>query len=558
MKERIKHYALWAKYYALWTPFVIIPVGLLVIRLMSKNYKFSLMQVLLLLGASVIVSLIIYSDNYIKTKNGKKLKDMHFIDAFSTAPDKYKNATGKKDARVPDVDEALTVDGVPSGIIFGKDPQTNKYVAKPVNEAAHFMVCGGSGTGKTQLLLTSLISMRGIDREHDSAHMLVVDPKLELTEKIVGRNINGEWNDDGTIIFDLNDRKSYGYDPLYLLNQKEHPSANDIYLEMKNIIEAILPISSADGETAFWKGLAQSVSIGSFIYSYKHGKKTLSDIVTTLISKPLKEVVREVCENSDSASKEYRICNSFLDMPDDTIGSIQANLRSLEVFSLDDNIVWQLSVNPNKFTPLDLLNTNIHICVDPKQLQANSSIVMLIISQTIQWMLTLEDYDRITEPRKPIYIIFEEFTSVISSMHITMPDIIVTMLQYARSKKCYLLLICQSLSGLLAISNNNKDLVNSAISNFSYLCFLDCFSPDSAQMVIDYVGKYDKKNVSTTRNGNHTSTQTSFEEADILNKNDLIKLAGSDELILISRIGGYNMIKKIAAWSDDNFNYKLH
>ena len=126
------------------------------------------------------------------------------------------------------------------------------------------------------------------------------------------------------------------------------------------------------------------------------------------------------------------------------------------------------------------------------------------------------------------------------------------------SKKCYLLLICQSLSGLVAISNNNKDLVNSALSNFSYLCFLDCFSPDSAQMVIDYVGKYDKKNVSTTRNGNHTSTQTSFEEADILNKNDLIKLAGSDELILISRIGGYNMIKKIAAWSDDNFSYRLH
>ncbi len=558
MIEKIKHYALWAKYYALWTPFVIIPVGLLIIRLLSKNYKFSFTQLLLLFGASVIVSLIIYSDNYIKAKNGKKLKDMHFVDAFSSRPDKYAITTGKREARIPDVDSKLLVDGVPQGVIFGKDKVSDKYIAKLAGEEGNVLYCGGSGSGKTQMLMPSILAMRADDRTYDVAHMLIVDPKLELTEKVVGRDINGNWNDDGTIIFDMTDRHSYGYDPLYVLNAVEHPSENQIYLEMKNIIEAILPISQADGETAFWKSLAQSVSIGAFVFYYKRGKHTLSDIVTAFIFKPLSEVVMEVCNNSDTSSKECKICNAYRDMPDDTIGSIQANLRALEVYALDDNVVWQLSVNPNKFSPLDLLHTNIHLCVDPKQLQANSSIIMLIISQTIQWMLTLEDYDRITEPRKPIYIIFEEFTSVISSMHITMPDIIVTMLQYARSKKCYLLLVCQSLSGLLAISNNNKDLVNSALSNFSYLCFLDCFSPDSAQMVIDYVGKYDKKNVTTTRSGNSTSTQTSFEEADILNKNDLIKLAGSDELILISRIGGYNMIKKIAAWSDDNFSYRLH
>ncbi len=141
------------KYYALWTPAAVIPIGLIVLKTLNSKYQIGVLTIAILLLISLILSLIIFSDNYIKKKNGKKVKDMHFIDAFSTAPDKYKNATGKKDARVPDVDEALTVDGIPSGIIFGKDPQTNKYVAKPVNEAAHFMVCGGSGTGKTQLLL---------------------------------------------------------------------------------------------------------------------------------------------------------------------------------------------------------------------------------------------------------------------------------------------------------------------------------------------------------------------------------------------------------------------
>lgn len=545
------------KYYALWTPVVIVPLGVLIIKKCKPRIQIEFGYIVMLLLVSLLISIYIYTDNSTRAKRGKRVKDMGLADVFSNTPDVYRHENGKDKARVPDVDKSLLADEVPKGVIFGKDPASGKYIAKQAIEEGSVSIIGGAGTGKTQMLLETLLSMRSVDRSQDDAHMLVIDPKLELTEKIVGKDENNNWNEDGTIIFDLANRKSYGYDPLYLLNSQQHPSSNHIYLEMKNIVEALIPISAADGDMAFWKGLAQSVTVGAFIYFYKRGKKTLPEIVTALISRPISEVVSEVCNTSDTKSKEFQICNSFIDMPQETIGSIQANLRPLEVYSLDDNIVWQLSVNPKKFTPEDLLKTNVHLCIDPKQLQANSSVVLLIISQTIQWILTLEDYDRTNEPRKPIYIVFEELTSVISSMKITLPDCLVTFLQYARSKKCYLISVFQSLSGLLAISNNNHDLVNSALSNYSYLCFLDCFSPDSAQMVIDYVGKYDKRSVSTTRSGQQTSTQTSFAEADILNKNDLIKLAGSDELILISRQGGYNMIKKVAAWSDPNFSCYL-
>ena len=374
-----------------------------------------------------------------------------------------------------------------------------------------------------------------------SKDYIAVDPKGEITEKLVKQNEN-----DGTIIFAPSDRKTWGYNPFYCLD--EDSTEQDVYATMKDICAALLPIGS--GDMAFWQTLANTITTGFLLYEWEYKKlRTLPEMIADIMSNPITEMIKEVADKARSGSKCYLLIASFVDMPTETVGSISANMQALGPYYMDSDIVYALSCNKRQFTPEDLVAHSVHICIQLKDMERWSSVILLLIQQTISYCLALPDASQ-DPKRKPIYIIFEELVAVLDSLHAAMPPIIVTGARFLRSKHVYLCLIAQSLSGLFAVSGGNKDMIEDLESNMAYILLFDATTPDTIRMTSDFIGTYSEKHVSWSGSGVNKQQQISYSEAPIMRASDLLVMGGSDKCILISRMSGYNLLEKAAIWKD--------
>lgn len=531
------------KYTGIWTYPLIFGCTLAVHRLVLNGVPFSQIESGLLFAVASVISLYTWTENRSKMKKGKNIDEIGLLDAFVYRPDRYEYEDGRKKAMYPSVTSSLIVKKKkPVGIVFGTlVDDSEAYVVKPAEAPGHVAIIGGSGTGKTQQLLCSIASIR------DAANVLLIDPKFEITNKICKE-------DDGTIIFDPTDRKrGWGYDPFFALG--DHASSQQIYICMKAISTALIPASASD-PNAFFLLSAQDLLTGLLIYFYKKEKiKTLPSIARDILAEPINKIVEQVTQQSTKESSEYKICIRYVGMAAETSVSISANMAlALTDFAVDEDLVYALEINPRRFNPTMLLESNIHICVDLINMERWSTLILLIVSQVINWGLQLPEGQK----HKPVYIVWEEFTACMDSLNASLPSIIVTALRYLRSKQIYCIFVMQSISGMYAVAGGNRDKVNDILSNISYQYYLDATTPDTQKMLCDYCGTYQEKHMSWSGVTSNMTTQISFSESPIVRPQDLITLGGSDEAILISSASGYSRLKKTPAWKDKYFKLYLN
>ncbi|MBR5298190.1 MAG: type IV secretory system conjugative DNA transfer family protein [Parabacteroides sp.] len=526
--SKIKLYGLWV------TPTVLLVATA---ALSSLNQKITIQAIFIMLIFGIGFQALIWSDNIARKNRGQDVSKMDAINLFKT--DEYTFDDGRERAKTPPVAEKMITPTPYGHFIFGHPIGSKDYVAKTAASEGHQLIVGGSGSGKTQALLCSLVSLRNGDNIDPAAHYMVVDPKGEITQKIVKPN-------DGTIIFAPSDRKTWGYNPFYNLN--EDSTEQDVYATMKDICSALLPLGS--GDMAFWQTLAQTITTGAMMYMWEYKKiRTLPGIISEIMCQQLTQLIREIADKARPGSKCHLLIASFVDMPSDTVGSISANMQALAPYYLDSDIVYALSCNKRQFSPEDLLSHSVHICIQLKDMDRWSSVILLLFQQTISYCLALPDASE--DPnRKPIYIVFEEMVAVLDSLHASLPPIIVTGVRFLRSKHVYLCLIAQSLSGLLAVSGGNKDMIEDFESSVSFILLFDATSPDTIRMTSDFIGTYPEKHVSWSGSGSNKSQQISYSESPIMRASDLITLGASKRAILISRTSGFNMIDKAAIWRD--------
>lgn len=446
--------------------------------------------------------------------------------------------------------ELLHKKPLPGTVVFGTDCRTKKYVCKPSEGSV--LVAGGSGVGKsTCVLIPYLLNSKG------ETHNLVVDIKHELTDLcVVPTGDRGVGDGGNTLIFDPLDRETYGFDPFYNLSDDSSPQ--EVFESMQLIAQSIVPRSSASND-AFWCDQAAKMLRGLLTYLFKEKHiRTLPEMCEQILGKPIAETLKEALSEAAPSSTEYmdlidykpESADGDVGMAAETLYSIYTNLAlKITTFCTDQNLHYCLAENPRKFSPKDLLDKSVMLCIPEHKLQQYGPTVFLIVNVVLQWILELPEHKDAPD-RKQIGIIIDECVALLQGVGGEL-SMLPQALRVQRSKGSFLLICVQSISGLRCVMS--KETVADVLSNLAWKVFLDSTTPEDQEMICKWAGQTltDKKSL---QSGKGTSSTRSVEYTDILAKSDLMLLGGTGECIVISGKAGekgpYIRLRKVPAYKD--------
>lgn len=431
---------------------------------------------------------------------------------------------GKKKAMYPDVAPELISD-IPTGVILGKDRNTGKYVCADLKDDAHYLVIGGSGSGKSSSLSIPLLL------SNPDTTFFVIDVKGELSYK------STKLGSGNRKIFNPNDRSTYGYDPFYKLNEKS--TAQDILDVMQSISAALVPMS-ADLKDPFWKLSARNYLAGLLIYFYKEGHHNFIDCIDEIMGRPAEENIKLVMEGADPESAEYHKIVQFSSMEAETLGGIIAEVNNhLGIFVDDQDLRYAFKHNYNKVNPLMLEEQiSLFITIEEHRLTTYVDVLQLVINQT------LEQLEQRREDSHPVVLLLEELPRILSAGKIAR---LLDGARTLRSRKVRLFLVTQSIEALQIAYSEPE--VTDLISNCGYTVVLSASSSKTQKTICEWCGKYMARKQSWTGEGKTRKSSVSYEEKSIVEPSDLMKLQRTGEAILITPYG-YCRVKKAPYYKD--------
>lgn len=416
----------------------------------------------------------------------------------------------------------------PTGFTFGK--YGRKYVCRPIEAPGNILILGGTGTGKSSALIIPYLLEQ---KKAGGCHNLIVDIKGELRDLT-------QMPGDGSIVVDPTDRRSYGIDPFWGLTPDSSPQ--DIFEVCQLVAVSLIP--AKDGKDAFWTTSAQQMLLGFLLYLYKYqDMRNLTDMLTYILSHPVEELAEEVLTTALPGSDEYMATIDFgANAAKDTVSGIFSNLKQT-IFPLvsDKNVAYCLGNNPDKFRPDMILTGDVYLCIPQNKLEQYGRLVFLAINLFCLWALSLPQ--KIQDPDRPyLGVIIDETTALLSGLGTGIP-LVVQMLRICRSLGIMMLIATQSLEGLRCVYT--KEQTDDLVSNCLYRVVLNATTPDSQKMISDWAGVYRRQNTTWNQQNGGRTTSVSYSEEKIVQPADLNTLGGTDDLILISAVGGYNRLKKV-------------
>lgn len=469
---------------------------------------------------SLLPAFYIYMSNNIARSGGKK--KFGLLDAFDGKPEPY-YSTKKQVAMYPEVPQQLIAGSKPSGIVLGK--YHGKYVCRPIEQDGHYLIVGGSGSGKSSALIIPTLLI------NNDVPAFVLDIKGELSR------LAKKKGDTKVHIFNPNDRRSYGYDPFY--NLKKESTEQEILETMQMVTFSLISLS-ANVKDPFWKTSARNMLCGLMIYHFKLGKNNLVDIMDAILGQSIKTSIQEVMTGSDPTTAESRYLVQFSDMADETISGIYAEMASnIIVFANDQDIRYALKHNSLKCSPVDLENGNsIYVVIREDKLTAYNQVLQLIINQTLNAL------EKRPEKSAPILFLIDELPRILSAGKI---ERLLDASRTLRSRNVRLTLVTQSVEALMTVYSENE--VVDLISNCNYKIILDASSQKTQHTISEWCGNYKEKKKIWNEAGTKQKTGISFEEKPIVEGSDLMTLAQTGEAILICPYG-YFRIQKTPYYKD--------
>lgn len=507
-------------YTGLWTQPVAMGIELKLLSLQDSGIHITGQTLISMTALSLLPAFYIYMSNNIARSGGKK--KFGLLDAFEGKPEPY-YSTKKQSAMYPEVSQQLIAGSKPSGIVLGK--YRGKYVCRPVEQDGHYLIIGGSGSGKSSaLIIPTLLINNGVPA-------FVLDIKGELSR------LAKKKGDARVHIFNPNDRRNYGYDPFY--NLKKESTEQEILETMQMVTFSLISLST-NVKDPFWKISARNMLCGLMIYHYKRGKHNLVDIMDAILGQPIKASIQEVMTGSEPTTAEYRYLVAFSDLADETISGIYAEMASnIIVFANDQDIRYALKHNSLKCSPVDLENGNsIYVVIREDKLTAYNQVLQLIINQTLNAL------ERRPEKSEPILFLIDELPRILSAGKI---ERLLDASRTLRSRNDRLILVTQSVEALMVVYSENE--VVDLISNCNYKIILDASSQKTQHTISEWCGNYKEKKKIWNEAGTKQKTGISFEEKPIVEVSDLMTLAQTGEAILVCPYG-YFRIQKTPYYKD--------
>lgn len=401
----------------------------------------------------------------------------------------------------------------PEGVLFGR--QGGSYIRKPISVDGHVLVIGGSGSGKSSAsVIPTLLA-------NPEVPVFAVDIKGELSYKATKRtNLK-------VLVVNPSDRRSAGYDPLYMLTSDS--SEMQVYETMRLISESLISLP-ADLKDPFWKTSARNLLTGLMIYYYKEGNRTFIGLADQILSKPVKDSVKEIMEKADPASIERKYAVQFVDLAEETLGGIVTEMTGhLALFANDQNVRYALRDNPMKANP-KMLNDgySIYLAIQEHQLTSYYDFLQLVLNQMFF------ELEQRPENAQPVLFIIDELPRILSAGRI---ERLLDGAKTLRSRKVTLYLVIQSFEALTSAYSESQTL--DLISNTPYILVLDATSTKTQKMVVEWAGKYTARKKSWSHTASKTSTSTSFEEKSLISASDIMMLRQKKQAMLVSPYGFY-------------------
>ena len=445
-----------------------------------------------------------------------------------TRPSDSDKLTGKSKARYPTVNKKM-IYKKPVGIVFGR--WKRKYVCKDISIDGHCFLIGGSGSGKSScLVIPTLLSNSDVTK-------FVLDIKGELSFKSV------KFGSDKLLIFNPQNRSTYGYEPFYLLTEKSN--AQQILETMQTIAFSLIQIP-ATIKDPFWKNSARNLLTGLLIFFYKMNRAGFIDVIDDILSRPIEESIKAVMENANPNSSEYRYINQFSGMAEETLGGIVAEMNNhLVIFANDNDIRFAFRDNALKINPQMLESAfSIYLSIREEKLSSYYDVLQLIINQT------LSELEKRPEDAEPIIFCIDELPRILSAGKI---DRLLDGARTLRSRRVTLFLITQSTEALMSALTENE--VADLISNCPYVVVLSASSSKTQRMVCEWCGKFKAKKRQWNEDGKRRRLSISYEDKPIVTPDELMTLQNTGEAILISPYG-YSRIQKTPYYKDKHFKSK--
>lgn len=448
----------------------------------------------------------------------------------------------------------------PQGIVLGK--YQSRYVCD-MGRLAHILVLGQSGSGKSVLLLSTLLANNGIvegnagrrsTEKMSHRSLFVLDLKGELSYKSM------RYSDVSGCIVSINDRSLMGYDMLYKLHRSEKPSTQEIITTMNQIIIYLVPKSPNDKQPYFVdaaRNLGNGLSIAYAQEAITKGRSPeLIDIIDRILGEPVEQQIQHVLETARPTSAEYKYLNQFSGMIAETgnatLGSVYSSLcNGLTVFANDQDLRYMLKINPRRVTPDTLYQErrSVFLTLDESKLEQYSPLTRIILAQMLDAAMELPDSSK--DNGEGCLFVLDEISRVLNGSS-DMAKLLTSSIKTLRSKGVILYIINQTISAFEE-SIGSKAGVDDLVSNCEYTVILSAKDRATAQWIEKLGGQFLQRQVSSTGSYASRKNTTSYQLQALYTADELLRLQSEGKELLISPYGIYQL-KRAAYYEDKRLN----
>lgn len=375
--------------------------------------------------------------------------------------------------------------GVPDGYVIGRNGNNYVRIPNDQNNIMHALVLGSPGSGKSTTLLTSLIANFNDSKKADKKTVFCVDVKPELLRKSVQYTA---LEDDGVKAINPSslDPAYFGWDLYYGLTNDS--DIDDVEERLNGIAESLIS-GRDDSDNAIFFNTARNLMVAILLYGWLQGKDFI-DSIKQLTTVPLQDLLAQIKVDENLKNdrpyeydKVLSIVSTYADDDSDMIkNSASTMVEQLKIFNRK-SVIYALKDNPRKASPIDLINDiSIFLTIPDGLLSTYRPLFNLMVTQTLDYLLSLPDEVRSEQECRTIWLIIDEFGSLGK-----IPKINEALAQL-RSRKVCIWLIAQSVAQIEA--TYSKAIKNALINNCSATILLGINDPESAKEFSLMSGEY--------------------------------------------------------------------
>lgn len=460
---------------------------------------------------SAILSTLVLMLNIVHLSDNEPIGLTTWLEKYKYEPPTVSNR--KRKAQHPPVDTEY-MSKVPNGLVLGSIGKY--YVRFPITKghALSTIILGTPGSGKSTLILTSLIyQLNKVKNKEDRQVFFILDCKPELLKK---SSMPGSKNIKE---LSIQDRSKCGWDVYY--NLLNCPSDDDVLSELDVIARALIDAGKQSKNEFFYES-ARAIFKFICLADFKKGRSFIQT-VDHIMDANMELMVKKVLANANGRPELIKVkkgLNAYEGKTGEAFQGIELAFRqSLEIFQKDSTKFF-LEGNPRKLSPMTLEDKiSIAFTIKTTRIQEYKTILRMVVLQLIHHC---EDRDE-DDSHLITLIIDEAYRLGLINW--------IEFLSVCRSKQVSCVLAFQSLSQMQSVWS--KEDAASLTEMVSAIAILSCTDPQTQKMICDWVGEYQEEKISTNVGGkNDGSYSRSYESKKILEPTDLMRLKKEKEIVL--------------------------